>query len=298
MISVNSPKAWVLAARPKTLTGALAPVFVGTSLACSDSFSPVVHSLHLFILLTLFALLMQIVANFVNDYYDWKHGADREDRLGPARACAQGWVTPRAMKTAIAATVAMACLSGIVLLLLTMMWELLIIGLLCVAGSFLYTTKFSYLGLGDVMVLLFFGLIPVGFTYYVMTDGGWTLTVTLAGIGMGLATDNLLMVNNYRDIEQDRISGKRTLVVRLGHQWGPPLYLMFGIMAYLLAVTVLLLSSHTTGIYVMTIYLVLHIYNYVCMTHCTGRALNSVLGKTASVIFLYGALFSISILSY
>ena len=206
-MKTNGLKAWVLASRPKTLTGAIAPVLVGGTLAFADVIHLEQQAWWLGLLCLLFAVIMQIDANLVNDYYDFKKGTDREDRLGPERACAQGWITPTAMQWGIGVCTLLACVVGLVMLFLSQRWELLIVGIACVVGCFLYTIKFSYLGLGDILVLLFFGIVPVGFTYYVMT-GSWTLPLTLAGIGMGLATDNLLMVNNYRDIEQDSKVGR------------------------------------------------------------------------------------------
>ena len=243
---------------------------------------------------------MQIDANLVNDYYDFKKGTDREDRLGPERACAQGWITPTAMQWGIGVCTLLACVVGLVMLFLSQRWELLIVGIACVVGCFLYTIKFSYLGLGDILVLLFFGIVPVGVTYYVMT-GSWTLPLTLAGIGMGLATDNLLMVNNYRDIEQDRQSGKMTIVVRMGKQAALQLYLWLGIVAAMLMMAVeiiLFFSEHRSliGLPFVTIYPVWHISNYRKMRALTGKALNMVLGKTAAGIFLYAVVFAVSLL--
>ena len=225
--ATNSLRAWVLAARPKTLTGAIAPVLVGGAFAlvkCQAS-NPDYFQLSIlncqfsillpFLLCLLFAVLMQIDANLINDYFDFKKGTDREDRLGPERACAQGWITPEAMKKGIAVVTVLSALLGLGIFTLHMQWELLVVGALCLVGSFLYTTKLSYLGWGDVLVFVFFGLVPVVFTYYVMTDGGWNIPLIIAGAAMGLATDNLLIVNNYRDRHEDLKSGKWTLMVRI-----------------------------------------------------------------------------------
>lgn len=308
MVKTNSIKAWFLASRPKTLTGAAAPVFVGAAMAWNrfiiddtnagslPSMDSILRRFCLpFTLCLLFAFLMQIAANFVNDYYDFKKGTDREDRLGPERACSQGWITPRAMLIGTIICIAIACTIGLVILSLNMQWELLAVGIACVAGCLLYTTKFSYLGLGDILVLVFFGLIPVGFTYYVLTDGDWNLSVTLAGLGMGLATDNLLMVNNYRDRYQDEISGKKTIVVRIGGDFGLRCYLWLGIIATIFAyATIYFLKSGS--IIPLVVYVVLHIQTWQTMSRLDGKALNGVLGKTARNIFLYGLLLAISVL--
>ena len=286
-MKTNGLKAWVLAARPKTLTGAVAPVLVGGMLAYTDSIQLTSYAWWSGMLCLLFAVVMQIDANLVNDYYDFKKGTDREDRLGPERACAQGWITPKAMQCGIGICTIFACLVGLVILFVSQRWELLIVGIACVLGCFLYTIKFSYLGLGDILVLLFFGIVPVGFTYYVMT-GGWTLPLSLAGIGMGLATDNLLIVNNYRDRHQDAISGKKTIIVRMGGTFGLRAYLWCGIIATILGMTALHMMDKPY--WFMLGYLLLNIMTWYKMCHLDGKALNGVLGKTARNIFLYGLL--------
>ena len=199
-IKLNSPYAWFLAARPKTLTGAIIPVLLGSALAFSDGEFKTPPAL----LCALFACGMQIAANFINDLFDFLKGTDREDRLGPERACAQGWISPQAMKTGIIITVALACLIGCTLLFFAG-WELIIVGVLCVLFAFLYTTgpyPLSYNGWGDVLVIVFFGFVPVGGTYYVQALT-WTPDVTIASLICGLLIDTLLVVNNYRDREAD-----------------------------------------------------------------------------------------------
>ena len=169
-IKTNSPKAWLLATRPKTLTGAFIPVVLAAALAHHDGcLDWAIASLCL-----LFAGGMQIAANLINDLYDFLKGTDREDRLGPERACAQGWITPSAMKIGIWVSIAISCGFGLGALALTwqqLPWhgmELVALGLSCVVFAFLYTKVFSYLGLGDVLVLVFFGFVPVCGTYYLM----------------------------------------------------------------------------------------------------------------------------------
>ncbi|MBQ7157167.1 MAG: 1,4-dihydroxy-2-naphthoate octaprenyltransferase [Bacteroidaceae bacterium] len=315
VVKRNSLYAWWLAARPKTLTGAAAPVLVGGALAWHDSFAPIFQSssefyvthadssVYLgqfyilfyipFLLCLLFAFMMQIDANFVNDYFDFKKGTDREDRLGPERACAQGWISPRAMAWGIGICTVLSCLVGCVILLWDLQWELLAVGIACVLGCFLYTTKFSYLGLGDVLVLLFFGIVPVGFTYYVITKGAWSIPLTLVSIGMGLATDNLLMVNNYRDRHQDAISGKKTVVVRFGERFGTQSYLWLGLTAAILAVAACAFASELKWCWLLLIYVVLHLSTWDSMRKLEGKELNRVLGKTARNIFVYGLVVSL-----
>ena len=319
MVQTNSLKAWFLAARPKTLTGAIAPVLVGAAFAYVRLLHDSAEELQLFnssflpfILCLLFAVLMQIDANLINDYFDFRKGTDREDRLGPERACAQGWITPQAMRIGIAVMTILSCLVGIAILLVHLQWELLIVGFLCVVFCFLYTTKLSYLGWGDLLVLVFFGLVPVIFTYYVLTAGGWNIPLVIASVAMGLSTDNLLIVNNYRDRYQDRESGKRTIIVRIiesrirkygdekgrleGEQDCMDIYLWLGIFSTLLAFTALFLYPYSSIRYpLMLIYLILHFRTFRQLKTLDGRALNQVLGATARNIFLFGLLLAISV---
>ena len=281
MIPTNGLKAWLLASRPKTLTGAAAPVLVGGALGWNAMHD--VACLVPFAMCLLFAFLMQIDANFVNDYFDFKKGTDREDRLGPMRACAQGWITPDAMKVGIAVCTVLSALVGLCILVWNMQWELLIVGAACIVGCFLYTTCLSYMGWGDVMVLVFFGIVPVGFTYYVMTGGEWSATTTIAGLSVGLVTDCLLLVNNYRDVDQDRVSGKRTVVVRFGKSFGRIAYLCCAIAGPVLAMYGVVRFPG------LLVFPVLAWFLYKEMCHLAGRELNRLLGKTALYIFLFGS---------
>ena len=196
----NSLKHWLLAARPKTLTGAMIPVILGSALAYHDG----VLNWPLVVCCALFAGFMQIAANMINDLYDFEKGTDREDRLGPERACAQGWITPKAMRKGIAVVLCLASLAGMTALCLC--WqelpyhgiELILTGVLCIVFAFLYTYGLSYIGMGDVLVLLFFGLVPVCGTYYIQAHQINT-PVILLGFIAGISIDALLVINNYRD---------------------------------------------------------------------------------------------------
>ena len=158
MVKTNSLKAWFLAARPVTLTAAAVPVMLGVALAYKDSNT---HFQWIPALLCLlFAWVMQIDSNLVNDFFDFKHGNDDETRLGPKRACAEGWITMKAMKWGIILTTLLGCAIGLPLGFYGGR-EMIIVGICCVLFCFLYTTKLSYLGLGDLLVLVFFGIVPV-----------------------------------------------------------------------------------------------------------------------------------------
>jgi 1,4-dihydroxy-2-naphthoate octaprenyltransferase len=291
-ITPNSLRAWLLAARPKTLTGAATPVLIGSALAYADGGFRWVPAL----LCLLFAFLMQTDANFINDLFDYLKGTDREDRLGPERACAQGWIHPSAMKRGILITTLLAALVGCSLLVFS--GPLMIpVGLLCILFAFLYTAgpyPLAYHGWGDVLVLVFFGFVPVGCTYYVMCHD-WTLGVSVASLACGLVIDLLLMINNYRDREQDRISGKRTIVVRLGKQAGERFYLWLGQAASLLCLY-FLWEGRLAAALLPQLYLYPHFLTWRRMVAIgEGRELNLILGETSRNMLLFGILLAIGL---
>ena len=292
-VRLNSPRAWLLAARPKTLSGAAVPVMVALSMAWCD-LSGTGFKVLPAILCLLFAFIMQIDANLVNDYFDYRKGTDDEQRLGPKRACAQGWVTLSTMRKAIALTTAAACAVGIPLVLYGGWW-MVAIGVLCVVFCFLYTTHLSYLGLGDVLVLLFFGIVPVGATYFLQT-GRMTLEVFTASVACGLVIDTLLVVNNYRDRDNDRRTGKNTLVVRIGARATERLFPALGITACLLGL-VYWAYGHFWAFLLPVVYLSLHLVTSERMkTIGKGFGLNKILGENARNMFIYGILLSIGFL--
>lgn len=304
-MKTNSPYAWFLAARPKTLAGAAVPVFMGCAIGFHDTWAegfPVVPA----ILCLLFAFIMQIDANFVNDYFDCKKGNDDETRLGPKRACAEGWITMKAMLRGIVLTTVLACAVG-----LPLVWyggiSMILIGIACVLFCFLYTTLFSYLGMGDILVLLFFGIVPVctiehlclsNMSWY--EDSGMTVYGLLFSLASGMVIDTLLIVNNYRDIDNDRKAGKMTLIVRVGKEKGLRLYLAAGLTGIVLAALTFwcLFDITTTAICTMALipYAVLHISTYREMRAIgEGRELNRTLGLTARNMFVFGVSASLAL---
>ena len=296
-VKKDSLKAWLLAARPKTLTGAAVPVMIGLALAWVDAklYVGAPFSWLAAVLCLLFAFIMQIDANFVNDFVDYAKGTDdRETRLGPERACAQGWVSIERMKHAIALTTCLACVVG-----LPLVWfgglEMVLVGLLCVVFCFLYTTHLSYMGLGDVLVLVFFGLVPVSITYYVQLHT-FTPEVIVASLACGLVIDGLLLVNNFRDRDTDRLAGKRTLVVLVGPRAALGCSLGVGIAACLMG-SVFAVGGRWWAFGLPFAYLVLHVLTFLKMKRIwQGRALNACLGETARNIFVYGLLVATGLL--
>lgn len=296
-VKKNSLKAWVLAARPKTLTGAAVPVMIGLSLAWKDAAAYIGHpfSWTAAVLCLLFAFIMQIDANFINDFVDYAKGTDdRETRLGPERACTQGWVSIEAMKHAIAITTTLACLVGLPLVLYGGL-EMILIGMLCVVFCFLYTTHLSYIGMGDVLVLVFFGIVPVSMTYYVQLHTT-SVEVLTASLACGIVIDALLLVNNFRDRDTDKKAGKNTLVVRIGKKATLELYVGVGIVACLMGL-VFGINGHWWATVLPLIYLALHVFTFLKMKSIwEGRELNKCLGETARNIFMYGLLVSVGLL--
>lgn len=304
-IKTNSLAAWVLAARPKTLTGAMVPVMIGAAwawkLGGSEHFQIVPA-----VLCFLFAFLMQVDSNFINDYFDCVRGNDdRSTRLGPKRACSEGWITLPAMRAGMAVTSLLACMAGLPLVFYGG-WEMIGVGAACVLFAFLYTTFFSYLGLGDVLVLVFFGLVPVTFTPYVILPDHLQAVcadVILSGLACGLVVDTLLVVNNYRDRDNDWRDGKRTLVVRLGTRRTEKLYQWLGVLGILLIYNLLFVGRENGILYCgLTLVLyapygILHGKTSALMIRIKqGRDLNIILAQTARNMFVYGLSTALAIL--
>ena len=294
MIKENSLKAWLLASRPKTLTGAVAPVIVAIAIAYSDLSSiNAYHEAHLIPQLTmrwvpallclLFAIVMQIDANLINDYVDWKRGVDRKGRLGPKRACAEGWVTPYAMKHAIMLTTLLAVCIGLPLVYYGGMM-MLAIGALCILFCFLYSTLLAGRGLGDLLVVLFFGIVPVCTTYYLLTHGmvfaghtfsGLTYNVFYIALAQGLVTDCLLMV-------------------MIGDTASEVLYLMLGLVAVILCFPMMKVHPYTA--YLPALYILPHFMTWNRMTTIReGKELNSILARTSINILLFSILLAIGV---
>lgn len=204
---------WIGAARPRTLPAAVAPVLAASALAWRDGEFVAPAALACLA----FALLIQIGTNFANDYYDFVKGADTAGRVGPRRAVASGLVSPVVMKRAMSGVFALAFALGLPLLAYGG-WPLLIVGVASIICGIAYTGgpyPLGYNGLGDVFVFVFFGLVAVGATYFVQA-GEVTLEALIIGAGIGALATNILVVNNYRDVETDAHAHKRTLVVRFG----------------------------------------------------------------------------------
>jgi len=216
-------KAWLLAARPKTLPAAIVPVWSGCLLAWQLTG---MFDLRLAVLTVLGAIFIQIATNFFNDVIDAEKGADTADRVGPQRATASGLLSRRAMYVGAFFTLGLAVVCGL-LLFQVRGWVILAIGIPSLYLSYGYTggpLPLAYRGLGEVFVILFFGLIAVGGAIFVQT-GAWPWQGAVLGLQIGLLSAVLIAVNNYRDLEEDQVVNKRTLVVRWGR--GPVAKLIY-----------------------------------------------------------------------
>jgi len=284
---VTSVQAWILAVRPKTLPASVTPVAVGTALAWSlGRCRPEVAAL-----CGLFAVLGQVAANLANDYGDGVRGLDGAERLGPARAVASGWISPRAMRVGVAVAVALMLAAGAGLVALCGAW-VLGVAVVCAAGALLYTGgpwPLAYHGWGDALVLAFFGWVAVGFTCYAQA-GLWPPSVWLVGSALGFATDAILTVNNYRDREADRRDGKMTLIARWGEPFGRWLYLADGALAAAGCLALLAFGGRWAAVLPLA-YLPPHIATWRRLVRIrSGRALNPLLAETARNLLLFGAL--------
>lgn len=295
MASVTQTKGlslWVLAARPKTLWAAVAPVLIGTAMAVEAGGF---HAPSAFFAL-LGAVLIQIGTNFSNDYSDFLKGADTGDRKGPLRVTQAGLVSPERMRFATALVFFLALVSGLYLIWRGG-WPVLLIGALSIVSGILYTAgrySLAYLGLGDLFVLVFFGPVAVGGTYYVQT-----LTidpVVLAmGFGAGLLSVCILLSNNIRDVEEDRMAGKKTLVVRFGRRFGIALYAVCVVTALVIP-PVLFLATGRHPFILLTLLLLIPAAGNV-RTFLSTRdtvALNPLLGASARLLLIYSLVFSVT----
>ena len=229
-------RAWLLAARPKTLSAAAVPVMIGSALAAHE---PPGVSWSVFTFALLGALLIQIATNFINDALDFKKGADTSERLGPIRVTQAGLLTAENVLRAAWLCLIGAAVCGIPLMLRGG-WPMLVIGLASIAGAYLYTGgpyPLAYHGLGEMFVLLFFGFVAVGGTFYAHSLQ-ITQSALLGGLAAGALATVLIAINNVRDVDGDRRSGKRTTVVRFGETFARAEITLFALLPFLVAAVI------------------------------------------------------------
>jgi 1,4-dihydroxy-2-naphthoate octaprenyltransferase len=281
-------KAWIEAMRLRTLPVSLAGVIAG--IACAvflGKFNAVPA-----VLCVLFAMLAQIASNFGNEYYDFKNGVDKKGREGFRRGVTEGEISPRAMKIATFVTLAMAGVVGCMMLFYGPWW-LVIVGVVIMLFALAYSTgpyPLSHHGLGDVAVVLFFGVVPVVFTCFLQT-GSWDglQFVMPTSITIGLLAANVLIVNNYRDMEDDAAVNKRTTVVIFGRKTMGWVYLNFGILG-MLFILPLWLSLSVWTLITPILYIILHINTWRQLRKSFGAQLNPLLGKTAMNLLVFAVI--------
>ena len=275
-----------MAARPRTLPAAVAPVLVGTALAATvDTFKPLT-----FLAALVGALFIQVGTNLSNDYSDARRGADAEDRLGPVRVTAGGLMPPRrvlvgtyvAFGIAVAAGLYLAAVAG---------WELLVVGAASILAGVLYTggpRPYGYEGLGELFVFAFFGLVAVAGSYFVQVEALRWEAVAL-GVPVGLLAAAVLVVNNVRDIDTDRKAGKRTLAVKLGRERARTLFVAMVMLAFVVPVALVPALSAWLLLVLAAVPLAPPLIRTV-RTRADGPALNGALAATGRLLALFSLL--------
>jgi 1,4-dihydroxy-2-naphthoate octaprenyltransferase len=288
---------WLMAARPRTLPAAVAPVLVGTALAATEgTFRPLT-----FVAAMLGAVFIQIGTNLSNDYSDARRGADTEDRLGPVRVTAGGLVPPRQVLVATYVAFGLAVLAG-AYLIATAGWELLLIGVASILAGVLYTggpRPYGYEGLGEVFVFLFFGVVAVTGSYFAQVED-LTWEAFVLAVPVGLLASAILVVNNVRDLETDRRAGKRTLAVRLGRERARTLYAVMVYGAFVCAPLPWLLGSDELSAWLALALIALPLAVPVVRTvrqRTDGPSLNGALAKTGMLQLGFCSLLSAGILA-
>jgi 1,4-dihydroxy-2-naphthoate octaprenyltransferase len=291
----SAARIWLMAARPRTLPAAVAPVLVGTALAATGGTFKVLT----FLAALIGALFIQVGTNLSNDYSDARRGADTEDRLGPVRVTAGGLVPPRQVLIATYVAFGVAVLAGSYLIA-TAGWELLLVGAASILAGVLYTggpRPYGYEGLGEIFVFLFFGVVAVAGSYFAQVEQlDWEALVL--AVPVGLLASAILVVNNVRDLETDRRAGKRTLAVRLGRERVRALYAGMLALAFLTAPLPWVLGSLSPWLLLswLAIPLAVPLVRTV-RTRTDGPSLNGALAGTGQLQLAFCVLLSAGLLA-
>jgi 1,4-dihydroxy-2-naphthoate octaprenyltransferase len=288
---VRGPRVWLLAARPPTLPAAIVPVLVGTAAALHG-----VHALQvgIFLATLLTALLIQIGTNFANDVFDFRRGADTAERLGPTRVTQAGLVTPRQVLIATCVTFGLALLLGLYLVAVAGGWVILTVGVICLLAGVLYTGgpwPYGYHSLGDLICFLCFGVLAVVGTAYLQTQTITALDVW-SSIPVGCLVTAILIVNNLRDIDTDRHTGKRTLAVRLGRRGTRVEYTLCVAVAYVVVIGLGIAGSVGFWWWLPLLSLPMGVWLVRFVNQTEGRPLNRALKQTGQLHLLFGVLFA------
>jgi len=292
----SAVRIWLMAARPRTLPAAVAPVLVGTALAATEGTFRVI----VFVAALVGSLFIQVGTNLSNDYSDARRGADADDRLGPVRVTAGGLVPPRQVLIATYVAFGVAVLAGIYLIAVAG-WELLAIGVASILAGVLYTggpRPYGYEGLGEVFVFLFFGVVAVSGSYFAQVQRLEWEAFALS-IPVGLLAAAILVVNNVRDLETDRRAGKRTLAVRLGRGRTRSLYAAMVYVAFLIVPVTWLAGADAIDVWVMLSWLALPLavpVVRIVRNRADGASLNGALARTGLVQLAFCVLLSAGLL--
>lgn len=285
-------KCWIEAMRLRTLPVSVAGVFMACGCAAANNTFRLLPAA----LCLLFAILAQISSNFANEYYDFADGLDKKGREGPRRGVTEGDISPRAMLAATYIVLGLACTVGLSLLLFGGWW-LIPAGIFIALGVVAYSAgpyPLSRHGLGEVAVILFFGLIPVCCTY-VLQGGQFGWPIAMAGLSAGLMGANVLIINNYRDIDDDKAVGKKTLAVIFGRKSMRWIYRCNALAAALLMWEWYRMVSETAAIIIAAVYCVIAFSIADQMKRRKGRQLNPLLGATSMTMFAFSLAWCVAV---
>jgi 1,4-dihydroxy-2-naphthoate octaprenyltransferase len=288
---VNTKKlaSWILASRPKTLLAAFVPVLVGSALAVSVNHFYPAYSIAALIC----TVLIQIGTNFTNDLYDHLKGADNKNRKGPQRALASGIISVKEMKLGIIFTFGLSFLVGLYLVY-SAGSVILVIGIVSIAAGFVYTAgpfSLAYNGLGDVFVFIFFGVVGTMGTFYLHTTE-FTFLSFLISLSVGAVTTNILVVNNFRDIDEDKAAGKNTLAVFIGRSLTRLEFILLLVLCYLVLIILFTEYNFSYWIFLPFITLPFAALLIKMLFKSSGTELNKTLELSAKFSALYGLLFA------
>lgn len=285
----NKFESWIIASRPKTLFAAIVPVFVGSGVAISEGiFVPLYSAVAL-----VCSILIQIGTNYTNDLYDYTKGADNEKRKGPRRVLASGLITVTEMKYAIIITFLISFLLGLYLVYAGG-WVILLVGIISIIAGIAYTAgpfPLAYNGLGDIFVFGFFGIVGTVFTYYLHSHH-INFVSLIASVPVGSLVTNILVVNNYRDIEEDRAANKFTLAVKMGRTFTRYQFIFLIIISFLTPLILFLFFDYTVWIFLPYITVPVAAKAIHMISTLDGADLNKTLELTARLSALFGILFS------
>jgi 1,4-dihydroxy-2-naphthoate octaprenyltransferase len=293
IINISKFQSWILASRPRTLPAAVVPVMVGSALAIYQGIFFPIYS----IIALLCSVLIQIGTNFTNDLYDHLKGSDTKERKGPLRVLASELISVKEMEWGIFLVFLLAFLLGLYLVYsvgIIVLW----IGVFSIAAGLAYTAgpfPLAYNGLGDLFVFIFFGIVGTVGTYYLHTQQ-FTLLAFLISLPVGALITNILIVNNYRDIEEDKTAGKKTLAVLLGREFSRYEYVFLILVSFFIPFLLHFKYDFSFWVFLPYITLPLAISLVKMIYELSGPALNKTLELSAKFSALFGLLLSIGII--